>query len=317
MKRIASLLMCMSLLMTACGTAQTENLEETQEDVEVVETVESKNEIEKYSVKQLEDRLELNDGEVDVTSLFEVTKGKETTMLFFTHPRTLDLREAREQKVYVLVRNGDSTIKCFERNVKIGTDEEIASSKVYEKKVETAVNAGSDKKKESNTTPSSNTSTNQPQQSTAQTTQQNTNTQQQTTYTPTNTQPSNTQQQTAQQQSKPQQKCWDEQVLVSGGYWDKILVKNARTENVLVRDAWTEQVVVGSKCTCNKCGHVTSNGMEMDDHILDVHNGGASYGVGEIYETVTHPAEYKQVSYPAEYKDVWVEAVYKTVRKCN
>ena len=242
-------------------------------------------------------------------------------MLFFTHPRTLDLREAREQKVYVLVRNEDSTIKCFEHNVKIGTDEEIASSKVYEKKVETAVNAGSDKKKESNTTTSSNASANQSQQSTAQATQQNTNTQQQNTYTPTNTQPSNTQQ-TTQQQSKPQQKCWQEQELVSAAWDENVLVSAAWDENVLVSAAWDEPIYE-SHLICNHCGgDFGASGAGWDAHIAEyISSGGTencSYHVDSIkVGTKTHPAQYKTVHHPAQYKTVHHNAVYKTVTKCS
>ena len=252
--------------------------------------------------------IQLNDGEVDATSLFEVTRGKETTMLFFTHPRTLDLREAREQKVYVLVRNEDSTIKCFERNVKIGTDEEIASSKVYEKKVETAVNAGSDKKKESNTTTSSNTSANQPQQSTAQTTQQ------QTTYTPANSQPAAqqpTQTYTNTQPSAPAQPAhvhsWVPQyktVHHDAVYQQKYIVDVG---------ASTQQKCVRSDYVCGKCGQHFFDIEAITDHILDVCM--SNYGVvcGE-YTTITIPEQghYENVLV----SNAWDESVL-TGYRCN
>ena len=307
------------ITLSACATTQNPAFTTVEEPVkeEIVETS-KKND---FDVKQVSDRLEVKDDTLETATLFKVTEG-ETVRSFFVHPFTLDLNEAREVELTVCVWNNDSTIQTFEKKVKIGTDEQIAQvikekeEKIAKAEEEKKTKEEVDKKEEKKTETTATANNNTQAQNTPKPTTNTQPTQQQTTY----TQPSNTPTPVVNtpNPSTPQpaqKKCWQEQRLVKAAWTENVLVKNAWTEQVLVSDEWYESVIVGSEYVCSECNYRCQEG--ISDHIWDVHNGGATYGVLPIYEDVHHPAEYKQVNHPAEYKQVNHPAEYTTVNVCE
>ena len=107
--------------------------------------------------------------------------------------------------------------------------------------------------------------------------------------------------------------AWDEEVLVSAGYWEEVLVSEAWDETIsycLVWGADQKQVYV-----CNTCGAQYDSGSAVLDHIDAAHGGGGGWHNDYITVGEEYCQQYDSYvkHHDAVYKDEWHDPVYKTV----
>ena len=75
------------------------------------------------------------------------------------------------------------------------------------------------------------------------------------------------------------------------------------TKTVVDEDAWQEKIYQDI-LICNSCGYEASTTSEMSEHVADVHDFEASWGVAsEVVDTIDHPAVTHE---EAVYEDRWV-----------
>ncbi|MBR4462400.1 MAG: hypothetical protein IKS51_07465 [Erysipelotrichaceae bacterium] len=114
--------------------------------------------------------------------------------------------------------------------------------------------------------------------------------------------------------------AWDEEVLVTAGYWESVLVSEAWDEEVTYCALWgadQKQVYV-----CNQCGAQFDTGAEANAHIANSSTCGGWHNeyvsVGEEYckqydsYTKHHDAVYRDVWHDPVYQTVHHDAIYKT-----
>ena len=106
--------------------------------------------------------------------------------------------------------------------------------------------------------------------------------------------------------------AWDEQVLVSAGYWEEELVSEAWDEEITYcAITGYDQVQV---YVCNQCGAVFHSGNEANQHIAN------SAGCGGWHNEYQNEGEEHCLSYDsytkhhdAVYRNIWHDPVYSTV----